>query len=72
MKMQISSAQKESSFSPINHLPLGFLAVYFGISVANRQNPFPFLLVKLRNGALKFLVYFSLVCLGKYPKAHEK
>ena len=42
------------------------------ISVANRQNPFPFLLVKLRNGALKFLVYFSLVCLGKYPKVHEK
>ena len=31
MKMQISSAQKGSSFSPINHLPLGFLAVYFGI-----------------------------------------
>ena len=27
MKMQISSAQKGSSFSPINHLPLGFLAV---------------------------------------------
>ena len=27
MKMQISLAQKGSSFSPINHLPLGFLAV---------------------------------------------
>ena len=41
-------------------------------SVANRQNPFSLHLVKLRNRALKFLVHFSLVCLGKYPKAHEK
>ena len=37
-------------------------------SVANNQNPFPLYLVKLRNRALKFLVHFSLVCLGKYPK----
>ena len=42
------------------------------ISVANRENPFLLHLVKLRNSALKFLVHFSLVCLGKYPKAHEK
>ena len=41
-------------------------------SGTNRQNPFPLYLVKLRNRALKFLVHFSLVCLGKYPKAHEK
>ena len=41
-------------------------------SVANRQNPFPLHLVKLRNRALKFLVHFSLVCLAKYPKPHEK
>ena len=45
---------------------------YSTISVANRQNPFPLHLVKLRNRALKFLVHFSLVCLGKCPKAHEK
>ena len=42
------------------------------ISVANIQNPFPLHLVKLRNRALKFLVLISLVCLEKYPKAHEK
>ena len=42
------------------------------ISVANSQNPFSLHLVKLRNRALKFLVHFSLVCLGKCPKAHEK
>ena len=43
------------------------------ISVPKRQNPFPLLLVKLRNRALKFLVHFSLVCLvAKYPKRHEK
>ena len=42
------------------------------ISVPKRQNPFLLHLVKLRNRALKFLVHFSLVCLGKYPKPHEK
>ena len=42
------------------------------ISVANSQNPFSLHLVKLRNRALKFLVHFSLVCLGKCPKAYEK
>ena len=40
------------------------------MSVANRQNPFPLFLVKLRNRALKFLVHFSLVWLAKYPKPH--
>ena len=44
----------------------------FIISGTNPQNPFPLYLVKLRNRALKFLVHFSLVCLGKYPKPHEK
>ena len=29
-------------------------------------------LVKLRKRALKFLAHFSLVCLGKCPKAYEK
>ena len=52
-------------------LPYGKWATY-GISGAKRQNTFPLILVKLRNRALKFLVHFSLVCLGKYPKAHEK
>ena len=42
------------------------------ISVANIQNPFSVHLVKLRKRALKFLAHFSLVCLGKCPKAHEK
>ena len=42
------------------------------ISVPKRQNPLPLLLVKLRNRALKFLVHFSLVCLGECPKLHEK
>ena len=42
------------------------------ISVAKRQNTVPLYLVKLRNRALKFLVHFSLVCLAKYPKPHEK
>ena len=42
------------------------------ISGTNYQNTFPLHLVKLRNRALKFLVHFSLVCLAKYPKAHEK
>ena len=42
------------------------------ISVANLQNPFSVHLVKLRKRALKFLAHFSLVCLGKCPKAHEK
>ena len=39
---------------------------------AKRQNTVPLYLVKLRNRALKFLVHFSLVCLAKYPKPHEK
>ena len=47
-------------------------SMHYYISGTNRQNPFPLYLVKLRNRALKFLVHFSLVCLGKYPKAHEK
>ena len=39
------------------------------ISVPKRQNLFPFVLVKLRNRALIFLVHFSLVCLGnRIPK----
>ena len=42
------------------------------ISVANIQNPFSVHLVKLRKRALKFLAHFSLVCLGKCPKAYEK
>ena len=45
---------------------------YNAISVANLQNPFSVHLVKLRKRALKFLAHFSLVCLGKCPKAHEK
>ena len=46
-------------------------SLWIQISIANRQNPFPLHLVKLRNRALKFLVQFSLVCLAKYPKRHE-
>ena len=48
------------------------IKVWKKISGTNHQNPFPLYLVKLRNRALKFLVHFSLVCLGKCPKAHEK
>ena len=39
------------------------------ISVPKRQSPFLFILVKMRKRALKFLVHFSLVCLGnRIPK----
>ena len=42
------------------------------ISVPNRQNPFPLVLVKLRYRALKFLVHFNLVLGTKVPQMHTK
>ena len=59
-------------FATIICLVLLFFKTMITLSVANIQNPFPLHLVKLRNRALKFLVLISLVCLAKYPKAHEK